>query len=308
MKLLSPLSLWQSEVYWQTFVTILLCLFAAGTLVFLFRTKNHYLKMSWWSLKSWLVAAPIMLLIAGAPQPWPLLFLTVLAIAGAKTFFKIMGIYHQTPFVVTCYLGVIALSLASYYQRIDIYNLIPMMALGVMCLIPIFLNKYKNMLQYISLSFIALIFLGWGFMHLGLILNLENGIYQLIYLVLLTEFCDNTNIATAGYFKKPRRFDQVMSKRTYGSTILSICLTLAFAFLLKNVLPVPSQVFWLSAGLVASFAGGLGNIILNIIRRDIGIKIVGGFILGRGDFLSRMDRIIFVAPIYYHLITWLKAV
>jgi phosphatidate cytidylyltransferase len=40
---------------------------------------------------------------------------------------------------------------------------------------------------------------------------------------------------------------------------------------------------------------------MSAIRRDAGVRIVGPFILGRGDFLHRMDRLIFVAPIYYYL-------
>ncbi|MGZ3659450.1 MAG: phosphatidate cytidylyltransferase, partial [Bdellovibrionota bacterium] len=31
------------------------------------------------------------------------------------------------------------------------------------------------------------------------------------------------------------------------------------------------------------------------------VKDVGPFIIGRGDFLQRMDRLIFVAPIYYYV-------
>jgi LacI family transcriptional regulator len=39
--------------------------------------------------------------------------------------------------------------------------------------------------------------------------------------------------------------------------------------------------------------------------KDAGIKEVGAFILGRGDFLHRMDRLIFVAPLYYYAIIYL---
>jgi phosphatidate cytidylyltransferase len=44
---------------------------------------------------------------------------------------------------------------------------------------------------------------------------------------------------------------------------------------------------------------------MTVIRRDAGIRMVGPFILGRGDFLHRMDRLIFVAPIYYYVMFFL---
>ncbi len=301
-------SFWQDPLYRQIFIIALSSLFITSVPVYFFRQRNHYLKMAWWSVKSWLLAAPIMLFVLGAPKPWPLVFLTITAIFGTKAFFKIMGIYHKTPFVITSYLGIIALAFATHFERTDLYNLIPMVVLGVLCFIPIFLNSYKSMVQYIALTLMAFIFLGWSFMHLGLILNLENGLYQLLYLILLTEFCDNTNLAMARYFSKPKRLDQVMIRRTYGSTLFSAVLTLALAFAMRHLLPVSSEIFWLTAGLVSSLAGSFGDIILNVVRRDIGIKVVGAFVLGRGDFLSRIDRLIFVAPIYYYLMIYLHKI
>ncbi|MGZ3653322.1 MAG: phosphatidate cytidylyltransferase, partial [Bdellovibrionota bacterium] len=59
--------------------------------------------------------------------------------------------------------------------------------------------------------------------------------------------------------------------------------------------------YWLVAGLVASVGGLFGDLIMMVMRKDAGVKDVGPFILGRGDFLQRMDRLIFVAPIYYYV-------
>ena len=45
---------------------------------------------------------------------------------------------------------------------------------------------------------------------------------------------------------------------------------------------------------------------MTVVRRDAGVKIVGPFILGRGDFMQRMDRLIFVAPIYYYIMNYIQ--
>jgi phosphatidate cytidylyltransferase len=45
---------------------------------------------------------------------------------------------------------------------------------------------------------------------------------------------------------------------------------------------------------------------MSVVRRDLGVRIMGAFILGRGDFLHRMDRLIFVAPIYYYIMQFLQ--
>ena len=74
---------------------------------------------------------------------------------------------------------------------------------------------------------------------------------------------------------------------------------------MRHLMPVRSEVFWLAAGLSASIAGGFGDICMTVIRRDLGIKDVGAFILGRGDFMTLMDRLIFVAPIFYYAMFFL---
>ena len=74
---------------------------------------------------------------------------------------------------------------------------------------------------------------------------------------------------------------------------------MVLAYSMRHLLPDRSEKYWLAAGLIASFGGVVGDLVMSVVRRDAGVKIVGSFILGRGDFLQRMDRLIFVAPIYY---------
>ena len=296
---------WISPIYQQTVFIVLGLLFFSGLIVYFFRNKNYYFTVSWASIKSWLVAAPILFGVIGAPEPWPLIALTFLALFGAKVFFQILGIYHHSWFVSICYLGILGLSFCVTYQRVELYNLMPMLVLGFSCFVPIFLNRYKNMIQYISLTMMCFIFLGWSFMHAGLIMKFENGIYQLMYLIILTEFCDNTIIAISRYIGSVHYVSNINHKRTLESTGISIGITLVLAFLMRHLLPDQSEKYWLESGLIAGLGGGFGDIVMTVIRRDLGIRDYGVFILGRGDFLDRMDRLIFVCPIYYYVMHYL---
>lgn len=294
---------WESPIYRQTVLIVLSIIFISGLIVFFFRKKNYYFSQSWASIKSWIFVAPLMFIAMGSPDPWPLVCLTGLAILGAKAFFQIIGMFHRSYFVSICYAGIIGLGVCSWYGRVDIYNFMPMIVLGVACLVPLARNSYKRMIQYISLTLLAFIFLGWSFMHLGLIMRLPNGVFQVMYLIILTEFCDNTNLAVGRYIGGPRLFPGINARRTIGSTAVSVALTLFLAGCMRFVLPDENEKYWLAAGLVASLGGFVGDLLMTVIRRDAGVKSVGPFILGRGDFLHRMDRLIFVAPIYYYVMT-----
>lgn len=303
-----PVAAWNSPVYRETALIVLSFLFISGVVVYFFRSKNHYFITSWASIKSWLIVAPILFAILGTPDPWPLIALTVIAIFGAKTFFQLMGMFHRSYFILICYAGILALGYTVYIDRVDLYNLLPMAVLGLCCIVPLLRNNYKRMIQYISLTNLSFVFLGWSFMHLGLILKFDKGIYQLMYLIILTEFCDNTNLAIARYVGKTQIFDRIDQKRSLESTLLAALLTVAVASAMRHLLPDGSDKYWLVSGFIASFGGFIGDMLMTVLRRDAGIKVVGQFILGRGDFLHRMDRLIFVAPLYYYAMIYLPEI
>lgn len=287
-------------IYQQTLAIVLGVLFAGGFGVYFFRQKNYYFIISWASIKSWLFVAPLLFFLYGLAEPAPLIVTTAIAILGAKIFFQLMGMYHRSYFILFCYAGIIGLGLSSYYSRVDIYNVMPMVVLGLTCLVPLLRNNYKRMIQYISLTNLSFAFLGWAFMHLALIMQFEKGLYQVMYLIILTEICDNTNLALARYIGRLRLFDRIDFRRTWGSTAAALTITLLVAFAMRHLLPDQSEKYWLVAGLLSSFGGVIGDIVMTAIRKDAGIKVVGAFVLGRGDFLHRMDRMIFVAPLYYY--------
>jgi len=299
LSLLNSTAAWDSPVYRQTALIVLLALFIGAAVNYFFRKKNHYSMVAWASMKSWLILAPIMFGLMGLRAPFPILVLTLFAMYGAKVYFQILGMFHQSYFVYICYFGILGLGVFSQIDNLAIYNEMPMVVLGLSCLVPLIQRDYKNMIQYISLTLLGFIFLGWSFMHLALIANFDNGLYQVMYLMILTEFCDNTNLAISRYFRGPKILSEINNKRTWLSTLVSILATVLTAYGMRHLLPDSSEKYWLASGLVASFGGVIGDLVMSVVRRDAGVKIVSTFILGRGDFLQRMDRLIFVAPIYY---------
>lgn len=297
---------WNDPVYLKTMLIVLSALFVSGAIVFFFRRKNYYFVSAWASIKSWIFMAPLLFLLFAIPAPGPLIVLTLFAVYGAKAFFQILGMYHRHYFVLICYAGIFGLGACVYTGKEYLYHQMPMIVLAVSCLVPVFLSSYSRMIQYISLTLLGFIFLGWSFLHLAWLLQFPNGLYQILFLVVLTEFCDNTNLATSYYFKGPKLFPKIDPKRTIFSTLASIALTLLLAFVMRHLMPDDAESYWLAAGLVASLGGLLGDLMMTALRRDAGVKDVGPFILGRGDLLQRMDRLIFVAPLYYYVTYFLQ--
>jgi phosphatidate cytidylyltransferase len=297
---------WGSPIYRETALIVISFLFISGLIVFLLRKKNYYFVVSWASIRSWLILAPVLFALFGLSEPWPLIFITLFALQGAKSFFQIMGMYHRTYFVYICYLGIIGLATAIYFNRLDVYNISPMIIFGMACIVPLIRNNYVQMIQYISLSNLAFVFLGWSFMHLALLLKLDNGVYQVMYLLILTEFCDNTTLAISRYIGTKKIFDNIDHRRTIGGFTVSVISTLFVAAAMRQLLPDRAQIYWLTSGLISSFGGLFGDMVMDVIRKDAGIRTMGAFVMGRGNSLHRMDRLIFVAPIYYYVMLYLQ--
>jgi phosphatidate cytidylyltransferase len=294
------LALWADPLYRETVYLVVGTLFIVAIPSFFMRHKGTTWYAHWASLQSWLIAAPICLAFMGLVTPWPLIVVTLVAILGAKTFFQMTGMYHRSNFVWATYIGIIGLAVCIHRDDLQMYNFLPMAFLGAICLIPILRNSYKHMIQYIALTLIAFCFLGWSFMHLGWIWQLERGPFMVIYITILTEMCDNLYLLISRKVGSIKMFKNITPRRNLEAFLIASSLTMLLAWGMRHLLPDRSEPYWIASGLVAAFGGSIGDLVLSVIRRDLGIKDAGVFIIGRGDLLTIMDRSIFVAPIFYY--------
>lgn len=297
---------WNDAIFKETlgYLAILMAIFGAG--LFYFREKNHMFKAAWASWVSWAIALPVLAILLALEGSWPLAGFVVLAVYGLREFFRITGIYDRYWYLWTCQIGIIATGVAIHFELNTIYNLIPMILLYFIAVIPILQNEYKRMLQLISLSMIGYLLLGWAFLHLGWLVKWENGARHLLLIILLTEMCDNMNLVFSRLFGKTNWFAKIAPRRTLEGFLLSLLFTVCLAFGLRHLLPETTEIYWISAALAASLVGGMGDILLSGIRRDINVKDRNTFILGRSGILDRLDRLIFVAPLYYYILKTLQ--
>lgn len=305
---MNDIGLWNERIFQETSLLICGSLVVLSALMFFARNRYSHFMAGWASLKSWLFLAPLILLVLASPSPWPLVFLSLVGIASAKTFFQMVGIYHRSWFVWATYLFIAALGYLVFNEDLELFNLSPMIFLGFISLIPLVRNSATNMIQYLALSLMSFIFWGWSLMHLGLLLMLERGSYIVLYLYLLTEVSDNVALAGSRMFGKHKPFDKISHRVSVEGILVSVVASVLLAWGMRHLLPDRSERFWIAAGLIAAIVGRLGGLILSVIRRDLGIKNTGVFIIGRDDILSRTDKLIFVGPIYYYVYLYLQQV
>lgn len=292
-------ALWQDRLYVITASATVVFFLVIGIISYVLQKKNPKWISVWASIKSWVITSPVLFFFAALPSPWPLIFIVAVAISGSKTFFRMTGMYHRSWFVWLTYLFIIAQGYSIYRGYDRFFNIMPMIFLACAAVIPILRNSYSHMIQYIALSLINFIIMGWGFMHLGRIVLWENGPLIALYLAILFEFCEATNYAITRSFGHTKPLNNLTTRFSLEGFFGSMLLTLLMAWGLRYMLPDRSEIYWLSAGLIVSIVGRLGGLTLSTIRRDLNIKDSGIFIIGRDDILSRIDKPMFAAPVFY---------
>jgi phosphatidate cytidylyltransferase len=298
--------LWENKFYIQAVSGVVAFFFLVGGLVYFMQRRNPKWIGVWASIKSWVITSPLVFFFAALPKPWPLIFIVMLSIYGAKTFFRMTGMYHRSWFVWLTY-AFLGLQGYTIYQGLDrYYDVVPMLFLSVMVMIPIFRNSHSHMIQFIALSLINFIMMGWGFMHLGRIVMWEGGPLIALYLAILFEFCEASNYALNRAFGRTKPLANITSRFSVEGFVLSILLTLILAWGLRGMLPDRSEVYWLTAGLAVAVVGRIGGLFLSVVRRDLNIKESGIFIIGRDDLLSRVDKPVFAAPVVYYFFSILQ--
>ncbi len=294
------LGAWLDPIYQKTIIGIFSYMGIIGLILFPFRKRTVNLKTAWMIYLSWLGALPIVCIILGLSYPIPLIGFAIIALLALKEFFKMTGLYTQYLFAWTIYAATIGAIFLIHYEYYYLYNILPMFLLGLVFLIPLLKNEFKGMLQFTSLSVIAYIFISWSFLHLAILTKWQDGARYIVYIVILTEFYDTIILSWSKLYGKINYIEKIAPRRSLEGMVIGIICTLLLARGIRNILPVDGDIYWITAGLIASLVGGLGDISMGVLRRDLGIKDVGAYIFGRGGIIDRMDRLIYVAPIYYY--------
>lgn len=298
--------LFADGMYQEISAIVMGSLILLSVIIYPLQTKSSHLRAAWASLKSWIFVAPFMLVAFGLPSPWPLILLVLVAVFSSKIFFQMVGIYHRSWFVGLTYLFLVGLGLLLHFEIEGYYDLSPMIFFASIALIPLMRNSVTHMIQYMALTLMCFIFFGWSLMHWGRLLLLDNGVFIVLYLYILTEVSDSLSLAGSRLFGRFKIFNKISPRFSVEGLFFSLVLTVLLAWGLRHLLPHQAEQFWVAAGVVAAVFGRFGDLILTVIRRDLGIKETGVFIIGRGDLLSRTDKLIVVGPMYYYIFLYLR--
>jgi phosphatidate cytidylyltransferase len=242
--------------------------------------------------RGWLIMIPIVLGTLFLGREATILGVTLLAAVGFKEFARATGLYEDWWMTGIVYLAIFALGAVS---------LVPDPRLGSPGWYGFFM---ASPVQKVALAILGFIYFGWMFMHLGFLANTGNAYGYLLFLVFAVEINDVAAFTFGRMFGKRKLRERISPNKTLAGSVGAVAISLVLPWLLWFSFPHFSPVLLVLTGLIVGVGGQLGDLVISYIKRDIGIKDMGTTIHGHGGILDRVDSMIFVAPIFFHMVRW----
>lgn len=270
----------------------------------------------WNTYRGWLVMVPLVLGTIFLGRTAIILGVALLAIFGFKEFARATGLYNDWWLTGLVYLGIAMLAVASFVTDprlghpgwYGLFMSLPTYVVGAVLLIPILRNRAKGQLQQVALAILGFVYFGWMFSHLGYLANTEHAYGYILFLIFAVEINDIAAFTSGKLFGKHKLRENISPNKTIEGAVGAVCISLLIPWLLWFSFPHFSIWDLVITGLIVGVGGQLGDLVISYIKRDIGIKDMGALIKGHGGILDRVDSMIFVAPIFFHVVRWVHGI
>ncbi|MDX1918485.1 MAG: phosphatidate cytidylyltransferase [Candidatus Caenarcaniphilales bacterium] len=248
---------------------------------------------------TWLILLPSFFLPLFLGIPFWIGSVMVLSLYGFFEFAR--GTDLPLPFRIPVYLSIIGLALCSLAHKYGLFMSLPIWGIALITTIPILRNEYQSALRHTGTAVIGLIYFGWFCAHLGYLALSEYGLGYLLFVLIATQFNDALAFLYGKLFGK-HHWTKLSPNKTIEGSLLALLTTTALAFAHWK-LAFPHFPWWLVllSGLMVGIGGQVGDLVMSCFKRDLNVKDFGSLLPGHGGVLDRIDSLLWVAPLFFHM-------
>jgi phosphatidate cytidylyltransferase len=297
-----------------TYIKILVALLGGAGLLLLVLTYGFKRRLGgvWRTYIGWLFMVPIVVSVIVAGRVATIVGVTLLAAVAFKEFARATGLYRDWWMTGAVYLGIAAVGATSLMtdpllHRPGWYGLfmtLPVYVVSLILVIPIVGNRAKGQLQNASLAILGFIYLGWMLGHVGFLANSPRAYGYLLFLLVAVEVSDVAAFTSGTLFGGRQLRSEISPNKTWGGSLGALAVSMALPWLMRFSFPHFGWLQLVLTGVIVGIGGQLGDLTISMIKRDIGVKDMGALIPGHGGLLDRIDSLIFVGPLFFHMVHW----
>ncbi len=254
--------------------------------------------------RSWWVILPLMAIPLGFGRYATIGAVTLLSLLCFKEFARATGLYRDWIFTGAVYLSILFLAYLVWIRWYGMFLVWPIYVVVLMWMIPVLRNQTEGMIQKASLSIVGFLYFGWFLGHLGYLTNVKGGLSYLLFLTLAVSLNDIAAYTAGKLFGRRPLAPNVSPRKTWEGAIGCVLVTTAAVWLLCSSLPQFGTLEKALAAVIVGVGGQFGDLVISVIKRDIGIKDMGEVFPGHGGLLDRFDSLIFVSPLFFHMVAY----
>jgi phosphatidate cytidylyltransferase len=254
--------------------------------------------------RSWWMILPLIALPLGLGRHASILAFTFLSLACFHEFARATGLYRDGWFTGAVFLAILCLSWVTWIRWYGMFLVLPMYTVAFLLILPVLRNRTEGMIQNAGLSIMGFLYFGWFLGHLGYLTNLHNALPYLLFLTLAVAVNDVAAFATGKLFGRRLLVSRVSPRKTWGGAIGCVVVTAVLVVALRSRLPGFGPIQVVLATLIVGVGGQLGDLVISFVKRDVGVKDLGSILPGHGGWLDRFDSLIFVSPLFFHMIAF----
>ncbi|MBI3990123.1 MAG: phosphatidate cytidylyltransferase [candidate division NC10 bacterium] len=310
---MSPSAALQSEVFRLYLFIVGGLLGAAGVaLAVLTWGLKKNVQSVWVTYRGWLMMVPAVMGCIFAGREATLVGSSLVALFGLKEFARATGLYHDWWMTGGAYLAIVAVSVVSLVADpfsgqpgwFGLFMTLPVYAIALLLMIPILRNRTEGQLQAVSLAIVGFIYIGWMFGHLGFLANSNHPYGYLLYMIFAVELNDVAAFTFGRLFGRHKLRSQISPNKTWEGSLGALTMSMIMPWILGFSFPHFGPVQRVLTGLIVGIGGQLGDLSISVIKRDLGVKDMGATIPGHGGILDRIDSLIYVAPLFLHMVNY----
>ena len=263
---------------------------------------------AWKAYCGWLFVVPLLILVFFLGREAAIVFLTAVAVLGFREFARATELHHDRIITATVTIGIIATGVVCWMSNpsdgkpgwYGLFVALPVFVIAAILVIPVCRDRGQGQLPLLTLAIFGFVYFGWMFGHVAFLANSAHAYSDLGYLVVAVELNDVAAYAFGKLFGRHPLRSNISPKKTWEGAAGGLAVSLLMPWLLLPTFPHFEKWDCLLVGLIVGVGGQLGDLVVSVFKRDLGIKDMGALIPGHGGVLDRIDSLIYVAPLFFH--------
>jgi phosphatidate cytidylyltransferase len=303
----------QSPIFRGYLIVLIGILVLAGLILAVFRfVFRRDVTHAWQAYRGWLIMIPLVFAALLFGRETTIVFFVLLAIAAFTEYARATGLYRDWWMTGVVLLGILGVGVVSLMNEpgtetrgwYGMLMALPVYVVAAILMVPIFRDRAKGQLQPLALALLGFIYIGWMFGHMAFLANAANAYGYLLFLLMGVPLCDIAAFTFGRMFGGSKFRPNISPNKTWAGALGALAVSMAFPWIVRFSFPHFGTTELILSGVIVGVGSQLGDLSISVIKRDIGIKDMGALISGHGGVLDRVDSLIYVAPLFFHMVRY----